>query len=316
MVYECDKCSSALPPGVTSCPKCGERFDDAVPLDASDPASGFSARPTKQQSVSEVRDSTKLNLKLRAPLVAPIILLFLVGLGVAIYFAMVHADPHNLKVTEANKTTFTDTIKDSKGLTVDENRMLMAYMIRYSVVSSFGHDETLSPVGKTVGELIDNERNFEVKQKQEEANQERLAANAKAKEDALHALLRDSITLTLTYKNFVAADYQSNSQDSISFGCEYQNKSKKDIRAFTGVIQFNDLFGRKIKSLHITIDDPVLAGQTGTWSGSYHYNQFIDDDVQLKNADFNDIRIVWLPNSILYIDGTSVGDATTGDNPT
>jgi hypothetical protein len=42
MVYECDQCSAALPPGVTTCPKCGEQFDDAVPSDAEVPRKGFS----------------------------------------------------------------------------------------------------------------------------------------------------------------------------------------------------------------------------------------------------------------------------------
>lgn len=43
MVYECDQCSKALPPGVSACPSCGEKFDDAVPSDAEVPKRGFSA---------------------------------------------------------------------------------------------------------------------------------------------------------------------------------------------------------------------------------------------------------------------------------
>ena len=34
MVYECEKCGTALPAGVLKCPKCGEGFDEAVPQDA------------------------------------------------------------------------------------------------------------------------------------------------------------------------------------------------------------------------------------------------------------------------------------------
>ena len=41
MVYECDQCGTALPPGVVSCPKCGERFSDAVPPDAKTPHAGY-----------------------------------------------------------------------------------------------------------------------------------------------------------------------------------------------------------------------------------------------------------------------------------
>jgi len=34
MVYECDQCSTALPPGVWGCINCGQAFDQAVPADA------------------------------------------------------------------------------------------------------------------------------------------------------------------------------------------------------------------------------------------------------------------------------------------
>lgn len=47
MIYECDQCSKALPPGVTACPNCGEAFEDIVPADAEVPRRGFSAAPSK-----------------------------------------------------------------------------------------------------------------------------------------------------------------------------------------------------------------------------------------------------------------------------
>jgi hypothetical protein len=44
MVYECEKCGTALPSGVIACPQCGEAFDEAVPTDAEVPKKGFSVR--------------------------------------------------------------------------------------------------------------------------------------------------------------------------------------------------------------------------------------------------------------------------------
>lgn len=57
MIYECDQCTSALPAGVTACPKCGEKFDDAVPADAEIHRKGFTAvslavPPVQAQSFS------------------------------------------------------------------------------------------------------------------------------------------------------------------------------------------------------------------------------------------------------------------------
>lgn len=45
MIYECDQCGAALPPGVNTCPKCGDMFEETVPSDATIPTRGFTARP-------------------------------------------------------------------------------------------------------------------------------------------------------------------------------------------------------------------------------------------------------------------------------
>ena len=59
MIYECDQCSKALPPGVTACPNCGETFEDAVPADAEVPKRGFSA--ASQAAPSEPAPSSLQN---------------------------------------------------------------------------------------------------------------------------------------------------------------------------------------------------------------------------------------------------------------
>ena len=43
MIYECDQCSKALPPGIHACPSCEETFE-AVPADAQVLKRGFTAK--------------------------------------------------------------------------------------------------------------------------------------------------------------------------------------------------------------------------------------------------------------------------------
>jgi len=43
VVYECDKCGRALPPGVKACQSCGEKFDHAVQADPEVLSRRFSA---------------------------------------------------------------------------------------------------------------------------------------------------------------------------------------------------------------------------------------------------------------------------------
>lgn len=44
MVYQCEKCGSALPSGAQACPNCGDNFDEVVPPDAEVPRHGWQAK--------------------------------------------------------------------------------------------------------------------------------------------------------------------------------------------------------------------------------------------------------------------------------
>jgi hypothetical protein len=62
-------------------------------------------------------------------------------------------DPRNFRITEKNRDTFLDDIKDMKGLTVDEVRLLVAYQLRRGMGKAFGGSSE-DPTGKTVSELL------------------------------------------------------------------------------------------------------------------------------------------------------------------
>ena len=218
------------------------------------------------------------------------------------------SDPHKLKITEQNKGSFMESIKDSKGLTVEENRLLIAYEIRNVTGRAFGGNET-NVVGKTVAQVIQEERQLEEKQKKEQVEQNRLAEEAAAKEQARAAELRKAVNLSVYDKSFQAADPTEGSyQDYIVIRCAYENTSGKNIRAFKGKLHFTDLFGGEIYQSGLTISDPIEAGQKATWAGTIKYNQFLDNDVRLKNAALRDMKAEWLPSSIIFTDGTRIGD--------
>ena len=62
-------------------------------------------------------------------------------------------DPHNVSITAKNRDTFMDEIKDMKGLTVDEARLLVAFQIRSGMGKAL-NGSSEDPSGKTVGELL------------------------------------------------------------------------------------------------------------------------------------------------------------------
>ncbi|MFN7647567.1 MAG: hypothetical protein ACK5UT_08620 [Acidobacteriota bacterium] len=201
-----------------------------------------------------------------------------------------------------------DEIKDMKGLTVDEVRMLIAYQVRGGLSKAFGGKER-SPVGKTVGQLIEEARKDALAEKTEADKQKRLADEAKAKEEATASELRKSLTLTVYEKGFTPSDAMSGRfEDYITIRCAYENASGKDIRAFKGTVVFQDLFGVEIYRSGLTISDPIKAGVKGKWDGSIKYNQFIETQSRFRNADLKDMQVTWMPSSIIFADGTKIGD--------
>jgi Sec-independent protein translocase protein TatA len=213
-------------------------------------------------------------------------------------------DPRTVKITEKNKDTFLKEIKDMKGLTVEEVGLLMSVQLQNGMRKAFGGSE-LRMVDKTVGELLTELKKEAAERDKENDRQEKLAAEARAKEEARIAELRKAVTLTVADKGFYKADYE----EFITIKVAYENTSGKDIRAFTGKIQFTDLFGKEIFESGVTISNPVKAGARGNWDGSIKYNQFIDHHKALRFADLNDMKIVWKPSSILFADGSKIGES-------
>ncbi len=216
-------------------------------------------------------------------------------------------DPHNVRITEKNKDTFMDDIKDMKGLTVDEARLLVAFQIRRGMSNAFGASAQ-DPSGKTVGELLAQLKKQAAEEKTEADRQKRLADEAKAKADALTSELRKSIDLTVYDKGFRPANPLGGSFSAqINIKCVYQNNSTKDIRAFRGKVRFTDLFGSEIFTTGLTISDPIAAGKKGNWDGVIEYNQFVSQHQQLRNTELKDMKVIWLPESVIFADGSKIG---------
>lgn len=233
----------------------------------------------------------------------------LLTLSVVLAVAGCGSNPHSLKITEANKDSFMEELKDSKGLTVEEVGLLTSLQMRRAAAKALGGTDVVM-VGKTVGDVINDQRAFVADAEAKQKEQDRLAAEAKAKAEAIAAQLRESINLTVFEKGFTPSrPMDGRFDDFITLNCVYENKSGKDIRAFRGQVRFTDLFGKEIFTTSMTISDPVAAGQKATWSGAIKFNQFVTEQQNLRNANLNDMKVVWLPQSVLFADGSALGES-------
>jgi len=74
-------------------------------------------------------------------------------------------NPRSLQITDTNQDSFLGQLKSSKGLTIEEFVLLSSLLNRRDGAKTFG-GEDLPIVGKTVGELLDEERKFRASRKQ------------------------------------------------------------------------------------------------------------------------------------------------------
>ena len=230
-----------------------------------------------------------------------------VGLTILIFAALLFSgcgkDPKQVRITEQNKDTYLKDIKDMKGLTVEEVGLLLTSQMADGARKAFGGDER-KIVGKTVGELLVALKKEAADRDAEAKKQETLAAAARAKEEAQAAELRKAVNLTVASKGFQKADYE----EYITIKVAYENTSGKDVRAFHGKIQFTDLFGKEIYESGLTTSDPVKAGESKIWNGNIRYNQFMENQKALRFTALTDMKVVWKPAAILFVDGSKIGE--------
>ena len=154
----------------------------------------------------------------------------------------------------------------------------------------------------TYGQILENGKAWKAEQDRIEAEQKALQEKAAREEAERLTRLQNTVMVTCFEKGFSEVNYQ----EYINYKFAIQNKSDQDIRAVKGEIMFTDLFDDEIKTLRFTYDEPIDAGATANWNASTDYNQFMNEDVKLRNKDLEDLKIVWKPIKVIFKDGTTL----------
>ena len=154
----------------------------------------------------------------------------------------------------------------------------------------------------TYGQILENGKAWKAEQDRLEEEQKALQEKAAREEAERLTRLQNTVMVTCFEKGFSEVNYQ----DYITYKFAIQNKSDQDIRAVKGEIMFTDLFDDEIKTLSFTYDETIDAGATANWNATTDYNQFMNDDVKLRNKDLEDLKIVWKPIKVIFKDGTTL----------
>ena len=160
--------------------------------------------------------------------------------------------------------------------------------------------EGKNPETMTYQEILNN-GNAYVAEEKRKAEEKRLK---KEREEAERAAklkkLTDAMSATCFEKDYREYDYLK----YITFKFKFDNNTDKEIRAVKGWFDFQNLFGESVKKLSIVYDEPVSANSSNIYDANIKFNEFINSDVALKNKDLKDMKIVWIPEEILFADDT------------
>jgi len=112
--------------------------------------------------------------------------------------------------------------------------------------------------------------------------------------------------LTLVNKGFKPKNIQAGDfQEGITIGLSIKNLTRKDVRAFDGVLEFTDLLDNEILSTKLAINDPVNADTSMTWQGMLDFNPFVDQQRRLRDSEEANLKVVFRAQKVLFTDGTT-----------
>src|SRR6266849_429929 len=196
------------------------------------------------------------------------------------------------KVTDENKDKIMSEISTSKDLTDNDRQSLAGYMMRLNLSTVFQGGKPSIPTGKTVGEMIEDQRKW-VAEEAEKEKEEKLAAEIAAKE----AALRDLVTVALYNLRESNNSFMNGFEARIAF-----KAGSKDIRAFEGNLALSDVLGNSLGEIPVKVLRPLKANASGTTDYGNLYMAF----PELRGKHLEDIKAHWKPTKIMLADSTEL----------
>ncbi len=212
--------------------------------------------------------------------------------------------PPNL--TEADMTALAENVKS---LNEEDKALLTGYIMRSEMSKAFGGEG--ASTGTTVGEAIENQKQWVTQQQVEEQAKDELATKLKAEKDAKAAEFEKSVAVTVFDKGMIKEDFQS----FMTVDMSIKNNSDKEVAGLKGNINFFDKFGDLVISLSFGDDKlDIPAGDSIEVYFNWTYNEYIAHEKQFINTDMADMTYKFEASQILFEDGTKLEMPITDDS--
>ena len=226
-------------------------------------------------------------------------------IGLALCTALITgcSDPKSLVLpTDLNNVNedFKDQIAD---LSEEDKSQLMAYMMRVEMGKAFGGEGI--PPGTTVGEAIEDNKNWAAALEAEENESERLAAEEKAKRDIAKAAFDKALTAAVVDKGTSSDEYGFSHYITLTMA--FENKSSKKISGLKGSFTFFDSFGEELTKYLLSEDEfDIEPGATKTVTQKFSVNEFINESVKVYELPLSKLKWEFEGDTILFADGSKL----------
>lgn len=187
--------------------------------------------------------------------------------------------------------TFTKDISDIKKNHPEYTEADFENLRGQSAFMLIGQKITGDKTSHTYKELLDS---IAGKRKAKEA---KIAEYKKKIED-----MQKLISVKVTKKGYSKDEYAISGNIGIAY--TIHNKSGKDIEAFIGEININDLLGNELIALSIKQTNTLAAADSLNGTGWYNIPYLNKSEADLKTTPLEKLKFVWNPSKILFADGS------------
>lgn len=197
-------------------------------------------------------------------------------------------------------------LASQKGLTVEETALLHRYLARVRVESA-DSPEPPNLVGRTVGDLITEQRQWETAHAEGIAADRQHASNWKARVSKQMSEMNEALAVTVLESSDVPDSGGDLKQTrSLMVRMTLLNRGPREIAEVEGALRYSDVYGRDLFDGSLTIREPLPPGETVERSHYLDCVPFMDNAGPMQRARLADTKVIWEPRSIRYSDGTAL----------
>ena len=213
-------------------------------------------------------------------------------------------DPKQIRVGAGPPEAVLAQLEHRKGLTVEETRLLHGYFARTRL--GFIEGTAADVTGRTVGELIAEQRRWEQEHRTVIAERQQHAAQWKARADGVVAEMEQNVSVRLLETRDAEGELAGGAHRSVVVKLELSNRSGRTLSEVEGAVRFTDVWDRDVFDCTVTIREPIVPGETVQRAVLLDCTPFVGQEVRVRQIRLQDTKSAWEPRRVAFEDGTAL----------